>query len=200
MVGLSPWLGGCTVLHVDDRSLVDAILDGDQDACRLLVEREAATVFRCCFRVLGHIQDAEDVSQETFVIAYRSLRTWRGDGSLRAWLARIAMRQALRTADRGRRPMSLELDDDIKHVEPMTASSGDEPLPSLITSERAAQVRASVAALPEPYRETIALRYFAGLTPEEIALAVGRPVGTVRVHAHRALARLRLTLAEVQRA
>lgn len=183
---------------MDDQSLVDAILGGDQDAYRLLVEREATTVFRCCYRVLGHIQDAEDVSQDTFVIAYRSLRSWRGDGPLRAWLARIATRQALRAIDRGRLPTSMGLDDDIEHLEPMMVAPGEEPLPSLLTSERAAQVRASVAALQEPYRETIALRYFAGLTPDEIALTVGRPVGTVKVHAHRALARLRLALAEVR--
>ena len=71
---------------------------GDRDAFRFLVERESASVVRACHRVLGDLHEAEDAAQEAFVIAYRSLAGWRGDGSFGAWLGRIAVRNAIRRA------------------------------------------------------------------------------------------------------
>ena len=75
---------------------VDAVLAGDRDAFRVLVERESAAVVRACHRVLGDLHEAEDAAQEAFVTAFRSLAGWRGDGPFGAWLTRIAVRIALR--------------------------------------------------------------------------------------------------------
>ena len=86
----------------DDRAIVDAVLAGDRDAYRVLVEREGASVVRACHRVLGDLHEAEDAAQEAFVIAYRSLASWRGDGPFGAWLTRIAVRIALRQAGKRR--------------------------------------------------------------------------------------------------
>ncbi len=81
-----------------DRAIVEAVLAGDRDAFRRLVERESVGVVRACHRVLGDLHAAEDAAQEAFVTAYRSLSTWRGDGPFGAWLTRIAVRIALREA------------------------------------------------------------------------------------------------------
>src|SRR3954469_19867434 len=86
----------------DDRSVVDAVLGGDRDAFRVLVDREAAAVIRACHRVLGDVHEAEDAAQEAFVTAFQSLAGWRGDGPFGAWLTRIAVRIALREAGRRR--------------------------------------------------------------------------------------------------
>ena len=86
----------------DDRAIVDAVLAGDREAYRVLVEREGASVVRACHRVLGDLHEAEDAAQEAFVIAYRSLASWRGDGPFGAWLTRIAVRIALRQAGKRR--------------------------------------------------------------------------------------------------
>jgi RNA polymerase sigma-70 factor (ECF subfamily) len=186
-----------TVLQVDDRTLVDTIIAGDRDAYRLLVERESTTVFRCCYRVLGHVEDAEDVAQESFVTAFRSLASWRGDGSVRAWLAQIATRQALRAAGRRSRTISLDGDgSDAAPTERIPLAHAPDPSAAVTAADTAAQVRDAVTHLPEPYRETIALRYFAELSIDEIAQALDRPVGTVKVHVHRGLERLRAQLVE----
>jgi RNA polymerase sigma-70 factor (ECF subfamily) len=63
-----------------------------------------------------------------------------------------------------------------------------------VRAERAADVRASVAALPEPYREVVILRFFGELSLEEIARQVDRPLGTVKTHLHRGLLKLRGTV------
>jgi len=186
-----------TVLQVDDRTLVDTIIAGDRDAYRLLVERESTTVFRCCYRVLGHVEDAEDVAQESFVTAFRSLASWRGDGSVRAWLAQIATRQALRAATRRSRNTSLDGGgSDTALTERIALAHAPDPSAAVAAADTAAQVREAVTHLPEPYRETIALRYFAELSIDEIAQALDRPVGTVKVHVHRGLERLRAQLVE----
>ena len=85
-----------------DRATVEAVLAGDRDAFRILVDREGAQVVRACHRVLGDLHDAEDAAQEAFVTAYRSLASWRGDGPFGAWLTRIAVRIALRKAGQRR--------------------------------------------------------------------------------------------------
>lgn len=178
--------------HVDDRELAQAIIAGDRDAFRLLVERESGAVVRACSRVLGDPDAAEDVAQESFVIAYRQIASWRGESLLRSWILRIAVNRALRDLKRG--PRLLPLEDETG--EPPALPGGLEPLEELLVAERDRSVRDAVASLPEPYRETIVLRYFAELSVAEIATETGRPIGTVKTHLGRGLLRLRPALTE----
>jgi RNA polymerase sigma-70 factor, ECF subfamily len=179
---------------VDDRELAQAIVGGDRDAFRLLVERESGPIVRACARVLGDPDAAEDVAQECFVTAYQLIGTWRGDGSLHGWLIRIAINRALRAVKRQRRFLPLENESG----EPLAIPGGSEPLPDVLTAERDRLVQQAVASLPEPYRETIVLRYFGELSIAEIASQTGRPIGTVKTHLGRGLLRLRPALAEVR--
>lgn len=169
---------------VDDRGLVDAVLAGNRDAFRELVEREQVAVYRACLRVLGRPHDAEDVAQESFVMAFRALGTYRGDGPLGGWLMRIALRQAYRRL--GQRSETSELSPDL----PIGAPSSD-PLAATLAGERQREIRLAVAALGEPYREVLALRFFGDMSLEEIAQATRRPVNTVKTHLRRGLQRLR---------
>ncbi len=171
---------------VDDRALVDATLAGDREAFGMLVERETRTVYRSCLRILGRQPDAEDVTQESFVSAYRAIGTYRGDGSLRGWLLRIATRQAFRRLAQ-RRPTA-----DIALVpEPFLADSRSDPGRLATLAELRADVRGAVEALSEPYREVVALRFFGELSLNEIADTTGRPINTVKTHLRLGLDRLR---------
>ena len=195
---------------LEARRVVAAVLGGDRDAFRVLVERESRALMRSCFRVLGDLHDAEDAAQEAFVTAYRALGTWRGDGPFGAWLARIGVRIAVRKASR-RRPV-VWID-----PSPVAADGGGanadganavgerallaalgrteaDPAQLAVRAERAASIRAAVANLEEPYREVVALRFFSELSLAEIAVEAGRPLGTVKTHLHRGLQRLRRAL------
>jgi RNA polymerase sigma-70 factor (ECF subfamily) len=189
----------------DDRTIVEAVLAGDQDAYRRLVERESASVISACARVLGDRSEAEDVAQEAFVIAYRSLASWRADGSFGAWLARIAVRLAIRNAGRRKQvawldPIAAEADEPGRERFRTSATADAvDPARSVLRAEQDARVRAAVAALDEPYREVVALRFFAERSLLEIADATGRPLGTVKTHLHRGLARLRAALEDHER-
>lgn len=174
----------------DDRAIVTAILGGRRDAFRVIVEREGPTLVRACHRILGDLHEAEDAAQEAFVIAFRSLSTWRGEGSIGAWLSRIAVRIALRKV-KGRRSVSwLRAGDDDAREHEMVSGLPD-PMTIAIQGERSAAIRSAVAALDEPYREVVALRFFAERSLAEIAEQTGRPLGTVKTHLHRGLLRLR---------
>lgn len=175
---------------VDDRALVDAVLGGDRGAFRLLVEREAVVVYRACLRILGQPDAAEDAAQESFVIAYRSLGSYRGDGSLGGWLMRIATRQAFRRIDR--RP-TVALD---AVADPRDHDRASDPLTALLLGERQLAVRTAVARLGDPYREVITLRYFGELSLNEISATTRRPLATVKTHLRRGLERLRPLIAE----
>jgi RNA polymerase sigma-70 factor (ECF subfamily) len=170
-----------------DRQLVDAVLGGDAAAFRLLVERESAQVIGVCRRILGNATEAEDVAQEAFLRAYRSLATYRGDGPFAAWIARIAARQAL--ARLVNRPPAVQLDE----TSPSAAftAAGHDPETSALAGEQRAAVQEAVAALPRQQRDVVALRFFGELSLEEIAQATRTPVGTVKSRLHRGLASLR---------
>lgn len=187
-----------------------AVLAGDRDAFRILVERESRALVRSCYRILGDLHDAEDAAQEAFVTAYRALGTWRGDGPFGAWLARIGVRIAVRKAGR-RRPVAWidptpiaahgeGLDSDgatLVGERAILAALGQtetDPAQLAIRAERASAIRSAVANLEEPYREVVALRFFSELSLAEIADEAGRPLGTVKTHLHRGLHRLRRTL------
>jgi RNA polymerase sigma-70 factor (ECF subfamily) len=188
---------------IDDRALVAAVLDGDREAFRRLVEREADSLVRACQRILGDHAEAEDAAQEAFVTAYRSLGTWRGEGTLGAWLMRIGVRIALRQAGRRRT---------VSWLDPSASGAGSErpdpaaraadraaidaaPLtdPAVLSlrAERATELRAAVTGLPEPYREVVALRFFGDSSLDEIARLTDRPLATVKTHLYRGLSRLR---------
>jgi RNA polymerase sigma-70 factor (ECF subfamily) len=207
-VGIDPRSFDRTTAALDERAVVRAVLAGDRDAYRRLVERESVALVRACHRVLGDRADAEDAAQEALVTAYRQLASWRGEGTFGAWLMRIGVRIALRQAGKRRTvtwrdplapgssrtavdPVTQAIDQAALDFAPLT-----DPAVLSMRAERATELRAAVTALPEPYREVVALRFFAEATLDEIAQQTGRPLGTVKTHLHRGLARLR---SEVER-
>ena len=180
---------------MDDLALARALAAGDPAAFDAFVDQQTALVFRICYRILGRTDEAEDAAQETFVLAYRGLATFRGDGPPGAWVARIATRECWRRkASRARRSALTVAIDEVPEdafVDPV------DPAGEALTAEVRDAVRDAVARLPEPYREVVALRFFGEQTVPDIARITRRPEGTIKAQIHRGLDRLRRRLREV---
>jgi RNA polymerase sigma-70 factor (ECF subfamily) len=171
---------------VDDHALVAALRSGDRDAFSILVQRETRSVYQAAYRIVGRAADAEDVTQEAFVAAYRAIGTYRGEGSLRGWLLTIAARLAFRRVSQRRDTADLAA-----IGEPALADRSSEPVSVVLAVERQRAIRDAIAQLPDPYREVVALRFLGDLSLAEVADATGRPLNTVKTHLRRGLERLR---------
>lgn len=180
----------------DERAFAQALAAGDARAFDRFVAAQATPVLRICYRILGRLDEAEDAAQEAFVLAYKARRTFRAEGSPDAWMARIATREAWRRRGRSKRreAATLPIDDAIGEL----LVDLSDPVAETLLAERGEAVRDAVAALPEPYREVVALRYFGDLSPAAIASVTQRPEGTVRAQLSRGLSRLRLRLGSYQ--
>ncbi len=174
-----------------DAGLVRGLRSGDEEAFRRLIELETTVVLRTCYRILGSVEDAEDAAQEAFVIAHRAMGTFRGEGSPRAWLLRIATRECWRLSAAQRRRRALDATQNPAY---QTHEHAEDPAHVLIDGERRTLIRRSVEDLPEPYREVVTLRYFGELAIAEIAVLTGRPSGTIKAQLHRGVERLRRVL------
>jgi RNA polymerase sigma-70 factor (ECF subfamily) len=174
----------------EDRSLIDATLAGDTAAFAILVQRNSRQVIGACSRILGDPSEAEDIAQEAFLRAYQALATFRGDGSFRAWVTRIAVRQAIARFASRRDALPLDREDGSEGLGATLMSEDDLERTSLDLELRH-EIVAAVATLPINQREAIALRFFHDLSLAEIAELTGSPVGTVKSHLHRGLATLR---------
>jgi RNA polymerase sigma-70 factor, ECF subfamily len=142
-------------------------------------------------RLTGGPADAEEITQDAFVRAYRALETYpperRRALALRPWLYRIALNLARNRRRRGRL-VTVPLDGGPREV---AADPGGRPAAVLDRSERARTLARLIAELPLRYRAAVILRHVEGLGYAEIADALSQPVGTAKANVHRGLARLR---------
>jgi RNA polymerase sigma-70 factor (ECF subfamily) len=171
-----------------DRQVVDAVLAGDRDAFRLLVERESRMVIAACYRVLGSSAEAQDAAQEAFARAYVSLATFRGDGPFGAWVRRIAVRIAV--ARLAADFVAVSLDEDVGRAGDRLGIQ-DDPVDRLLDAEERADLREAIDRLPPDQREVVTLRFYGDRSVEEIARLTDRPIGTVKSRLSRGVATLR---------
>jgi RNA polymerase sigma factor (sigma-70 family) len=129
----------------------------------------------------GDRTDAEDVVQDASLRAFRAIRSVAG-GSARAWVLSI-VRNTANSWLRKNRPTAVVTVDDLEAVEAAYAKpadrEGETPEAALIAKTDAEHLRAAIAALPTPFRETLVLRDIEGLAYREIAEATEVPIGTV---------------------
>jgi RNA polymerase sigma-70 factor (ECF subfamily) len=158
-----------------------------------LVERHYGRIHRAALVMTGNVWEADDLAQETFLEALRSLKRFSGNSRIETWLYAILInqhRRRLRTRLRSERRV-------LRWVHWVWRRPEDaRPEEALELEEWRESVWRHVAQLPEPQRHAIVLRYSEELSYEEIAQALGCPVGTVKSRLHHALASLRATFHE----
>jgi RNA polymerase sigma-70 factor (ECF subfamily) len=168
-----------------DAELVAAARAGDPAAFGDLVARYQRSVLASARHLVGDADDAEDVAQESFVQAFRSLRKLREPERFRAWLYGILRRISLKHLSR--RGWAVLVSHEQVADAPITADPDN---------GRDTALLAELRRLPTSYREVLAARYLQGLTYREIAQALGTSEGNIRIRCLRARQRLRAILAE----
>lgn len=144
----------------DDPALVRRAKDGDLDAFDALVQRHTAGVYRIALRMLADRDDAEDITQDVFLQAWRSLGAFRAESAFKTWVFRIAVNRCLNRLQR-QRPTE-PLDQDI-------ASTVDDPQRVVETRAGLRAVGRALAQLPPEQRAALVLREFEGCAYAEIA-------------------------------
>ncbi len=178
---------GTVNAHEDDEhELIDRAKAGETISFERLAGRHAAPLWRCAMALGKDSHWADDLVQETLIEAWRSLARFDGRCRFSTWLYGILRHRFLK-GRRGRYDVGLSASDALGQ-EQCTARSPDQ---SAEASEDARQIRRAVTSLPEEHRLVVELRFFAGATLEEIAAALGCPLGTVKSRLHYALEKLR---------
>ena len=173
-----------------DQLLVERAQRGDKRAFELLVEKYQHKLARLVSRLVRDPGEAEDVTQEAFIKAYRALPSFRGDSAFYTWLYRIGINTAKNylVATGRRAPTSTEVDaeeaEGYEDGEQLRDINTPESL--LLSKEIGATVNAAIESLPEELRSAIQLRELEGMSYEEIAKLMDCPIGTVRSRIFRA--------------
>lgn len=154
-----------------------------------VARRHGRFLYTVAYRLAGNHDDAQDLAQEVLLRVRRGLESYR-PGSIEGWLSRITTNVFLDEVRRRRRRPLDALPDDPDRVLP-SAAGADEALAAATLS---GEVQSAISALPEEFRVAVVLCDVAGLPYQEIADALGVPLGTVRSRIHRGRAMLRTAL------
>jgi RNA polymerase sigma-70 factor (ECF subfamily) len=178
----------------EDLSLVQAILKGDQDAFRQLVEKYQRSVYNITWRMVRNDEDARDLTQETFIRVYRGLGTYDQTRTFSTWLFRIATNLCI---DHHRKKKMRTVSIDGSQIgdetrEPM-ALPDHGPRPDRLheVTSLAERIDSFLERLSPAYRAVLVLRYREQLSYEEMADVLDIPLGTVKARLHRAHRHLR---------
>ena len=172
-----------------DEELISRVQHGDKAAFDFLVIKYQHKIIQLVNRYVKDPSEAQDVAQEAFIKAYRALSDFRGDAAFYTWLYRIAINTAKNfLISRARRYSNYQLD--IQEIEVLGSAPQlqgiDTPEQLLLNEEIMATLNKAIEDLPEEMRVAFKLREFEGLSYEEIALAMGCPIGTIRSRLFRA--------------
>jgi len=171
-----------------DRSLVNAVLEGDGRAFERLVRAHQRMVEHIVSRVTRDRDAVPDVCQEVFLAVHRHLPRFEFGSRLSTWIGRIAYNAAythLRRADPALPESAFGDDEDSAYLDTLANA---EPSPQALTGEAevAARVHAAVERLPAPQRVAISLYHLDGMSIDEVAELMGLPENTVKSHLFRA--------------
>ncbi len=177
--------------HLEDDSLMAATARGEETAFRLLVQRWESQVKAFLIHMLGSVEEAEDLAQDTFIMVFRMANKYRPEGKFQSWLFRIAGNQA-RSRLRRRKILGWVSFNPDLHDRPNFSTGPDR---DLATSRNAAQVQQALSRLPLRQRQALVLHRWQGLKYKEVAEIMETTVPGVESLIQRAMSGLKKDLA-----
>jgi RNA polymerase sigma-70 factor, ECF subfamily len=185
-----------------ETQFIERLRRGEDQAFETLVNQRSGEIFGLLYHLTENREEARDLTQETFLRAFQSIKGFRGDSDLRTWIYRIAINQARnrwRWWRRRRRESTVSLDstDDTGHqslIAVLKSDTSRDPEKDTLAHERERVLRKALSNLRRVYRETVILRDIEGFTYDEIAVALDISVGTVKSRLSRGRQELRQKL------
>ena len=163
-------------------------LNGRRDAFDVIVDRHRRAVYQLCYRFVTNHEDASDLAQDAFVRAYKGLHGFNRQSALATWLYRIAVNVSLnKVAVKTPRIESIA-------AREYPDERGERPDAAMLRGERAVEVRAAIARLPNKQRATLILRVYHEMPHDQIAGILGSSVGAVKANFFHAMANLKRLL------
>jgi RNA polymerase sigma-70 factor (ECF subfamily) len=179
-----------------DRVLTQGARAVSREALAELLRQHRPLICRLARRTVGGDGDVEDVVQDVLVAIVTGIHRFRGDAKLTTWIAGITMRTAIRHAQRSRRrnASATLLGSRAEQLSNSSRTAGD-PAELVETREFLDHLQAAIRTLPPQQRAVIVLRHFEGMPLQQVAEALGTPVGTVKSRLHHARRTLRNLMA-----
>lgn len=175
---------------LEDFKLIDMAVDGDEKAYATLLTRYKRPVYHMILKMIRNVDDAEDLTIESFAKAFKSLHRFKKDFTFSTWLFRIATNNTIDFI-RKKRLKTLSIsntytDDDGQSVSMDVEDGRPNPQEVAIKAQKEELIQIFVNMLPAKYQKLVRLRYFSELSYEEIAQELEAPLGTVKAQLHRA--------------
>jgi RNA polymerase sigma factor (sigma-70 family) len=168
---------------IEDRELIKKVKNGDKEAFQPLVQKYGSLVYTAALKIVGDPGAAEDIAQETFWQAYRSLASFQFNSSFSTWLFRIGVNKALDyRRQQKRKPPCLEMN----HIYENLPSNYQDPEYAFLVKESESILKSQIMDLPDIYRRVIYEHYCNQRSYKEIALIEGVSVKTIESRIYRA--------------
>jgi RNA polymerase sigma factor (sigma-70 family) len=175
---------------IEDFRLIDMAVGGDEKAFAKLLQRYKRPVYHMILKMVRNVDDAEDLTIESFAKAFRSLPKFKKDFTFSTWLFRIATNNSIDFIRKKKlNTLSIEntyTDDDGQSVSIDVEDLNLNPQDVAIRTQKEEIIQVFVNMLPAKYQKLVRLRYFQELSYEEIAVELEAPLGTVKAQLHRA--------------
>ncbi len=175
---------------LEDFRLIDLAVGGDDKSYAKLLSRYKRPVYHMILKMVRNVDDAEDLTIESFAKAFRSLHRFKKDFTFSTWLFRIATNNTIDYIRKKKlNTMSIEssyTDDDGQSVSIDVEDENLDPQEETIKAQKIELIQIFVDKLPPKYQRLVRLRYFDELSYEEIADKLPAPLGTVKAQLHRA--------------
>jgi RNA polymerase sigma-70 factor (ECF subfamily) len=183
-----------------DAAMVAAVLDGDPEAYRVLVERYERRIYHVVYGMVRSPEDAKDLAQDAFIKAFQNLHRFRLESKFYTWLCRIAMNVAIDHLRKQKHRRHSEFDDSRGGSEGAQVvrlhSAKDDPAANVARSQLNKTIMDAVETLPDDQKQVLILRELEDMPYKEIAEVLGIPEGTVMSRLYYARRRLQEMLSE----
>ena len=179
---------------LEDEILVTKLQLGDQDAFDELMRRYKHSIYAYILRSVKNYEDAEELTIEVFFKVYRDLHKWQPQAKFSTWLYKIAYNVSIDHHRSKKRQITQSLDNNLLSDEPMAKDLGSNPEKLIVEKDRHSVINQAVDHLSRIQKKGFLMNRYDGLQIKEIAEILGIAEGTVKIHLHRAIKKLRVLL------